>query len=471
MTSSYTDTITKLKNALENVFIKKTDVKNNLTSTDTDKPLSANQGKALNDNKVDKISGKGLSKNDFTDTYKTKLDNLDTNLANKANSSHTHGNLQDDGKVGTSNNTSKNVVTDGNGRITTEDKPTIPSPSSSTPSADITSGYEGTSTYYSRADHQHPLSSYYATANHNQASSTIIESSSFAQLGTSANATQHDINSAINNLIGSASGDTNSIVDYYYDSTTNEIVFEYNNGKLITSISKSTSGNTDTYTINFNDNTTYSFDVTNGSSSSVDIVTNTNGWNSTTSDSKVPSEKLVKNSLDDKLDKIHTSYKGKNVVTNASTGAIEFENKPTIPTKVSDLNNDSNFISTSNTVGLIKNDGTIDTNSYLTTGTASSTYVAKESGKGLFSGSYTDLTNKPSIPSASTDLSDTATLIRKSNTSGFVKNDGSIDDETYMSTAYIVDNLTSTNAGKVLSAKQGKVLNDLIGTAISYINQ
>lgn len=33
--------------------------------------------------KVDKISGKGLSTNDFTSAYKTKLDNLDTNLAAK----------------------------------------------------------------------------------------------------------------------------------------------------------------------------------------------------------------------------------------------------------------------------------------------------------------------------------------------------------------------------------------------------
>ena len=30
--------------------------------------------------KVDKVSGKGLSANDFTSEYKTKLDNLDTNL-------------------------------------------------------------------------------------------------------------------------------------------------------------------------------------------------------------------------------------------------------------------------------------------------------------------------------------------------------------------------------------------------------
>ena len=34
-------------------------------------------------NKVDKVTGKGLSKNDFTDDYKAKLDNLDTNLSGK----------------------------------------------------------------------------------------------------------------------------------------------------------------------------------------------------------------------------------------------------------------------------------------------------------------------------------------------------------------------------------------------------
>ena len=64
-------------------------------------------------------------------------------------------------------------------------------------------------------------------------------------------------------------------------------------------------------------------------------------WTSTTTDGHYPSEKLVKDSLDGKLDATHSSYKGKNVVTNASTGAIEFEDKPTIPTKTSDLTNDA----------------------------------------------------------------------------------------------------------------------------------
>lgn len=40
-----------------------------------------------------------------------------------------------------------------------------------------------------------------------------------------------------------------------------------------------------------------------------------------------------------------------------------------------------------------------------------------------------------------------------------------------VATTDIVDNLTTNNASKVLSARQGKVLNDLIGDAITYINQ
>lgn len=173
MTSSYSKKITKVKNALENVFVKKTDIKNNLTSTDINKPLSANQGKILNTNKVDKISGKSLSTNDFTNTYKTKLDNLDTLLENKANNTHTHGNLQNDGSIGISNNINKNVVTDGNGKITTEDKPTIPSASSTVPSADTSSGSYGSGTTYARANHQHPKSSLYAETSHTHDTATL----------------------------------------------------------------------------------------------------------------------------------------------------------------------------------------------------------------------------------------------------------------------------------------------------------
>lgn len=111
-------------------------------------------------------------------------------------------------------------------------------------------------------------------------------------------------------------------------------------------------------------------------------------WGQTTSDDKYPSEKLVKASLDDKISK-------------------------------------------SATAGLVKNDGTVDTTSYLT----ASDITGKE-----------DTSNKVTSFAASTnELSDTKypseklvktaldEKISKSSTAGFVKNDGSIDTTTYLS--------------------------------------
>lgn len=455
MTSDFSTKITKLKTALENVFVKKADIKDNLTSTDTDKPLSAYQGKLLNDGKAD--------------------------------------------------------------------------------------------------------------TNHTQATSTVTESSALGRIGTSANASQHDINLAINTLIntgGGSGGDSLlGVSDYYLDTTTDEIVLEYSSGKLISTITKSTSGLVDTYTITYTDNSTYQFTVTNGqdgSNGGVDIVTNTNGWNSTTSDSKVPSEKLVKNSLDAKLDATHSSYKGKNVVTNSSTGAIEFEDKyshPTelssalttlslykikantkghiteatsigidttnggtqesfdlitshavwkglldkadsnhthyfdvsdlsdnynlIPTDISDLSDNNSMLDVPTDISDLtdRNDILVDlayqsdipdisnipsdvsdlTDTYDTAFTPKShTHTKSEItdfptlSAVATSGSYNDLSNKPSIPSASTDLSDTASLVRTSNTSGLIKNDGSIDTSTYLTTGTASSTYVAKETGKGL---------------------
>lgn len=86
---------------------------------------------------------------------------------------------------GTTNNGKFLKVSSGN--VTCESV-TIPSASSSTPSADVSGGAIGSSSNYAKADHQHPLSSAYATSGHNhsgtyapvshtQASSTITDMS------------------------------------------------------------------------------------------------------------------------------------------------------------------------------------------------------------------------------------------------------------------------------------------------------
>ena len=63
----------------------------------------------------------GSSANTFCEGNDSRLSDARTPT------SHAHGNLQDDGQVGETVQASKNVVTDANGKITTENKPTIPS--------------------------------------------------------------------------------------------------------------------------------------------------------------------------------------------------------------------------------------------------------------------------------------------------------------------------------------------------------
>ena len=244
-------------------------------------------------------------------------------------------------------------------------------------------------------------------------------------------------------------------------------------GNGIASITKTgTSGLVDTYTITYDDGTTTTFTVTNGSDASVTIQTS---WGSTTSDSKVPSEKLTKNSLDNKLDKSQTSYKGKNVVVDSTSGLITFENKPTIPTKVSDLSNDSGFITSSSLptkTSDLTNDGD-GTNAFLTQHQSLTNYIQKSSTSGLlkndgtvdttsystFSGSYNDLTNKPSIPSSSSDLSDGSDLVKKSSTTGLLKNDGSVMTGGTGSSNYAIGN--HTHSGYIsTSSTAGLVKND-----------
>ena len=159
-----------------------------------------------------------------------------------------------------------------------------------------------------------------------------------------------------------------------------------------------------------------------GSDATVTIATS---FGSTPSDSKVPSEKLTKNTLDNKVDKVTGKGLSTNDFSNSYKSAID---------------------------GL----STVAT-----------------------SGSYSDLSNKPSIPSSSSDLSDGSDLVKKSSTTGLIKNDGSIDTNTYLTSSAIsgmltssdiANNLTTTASGKVLDARQGKALADLIGDAIVYIN-
>ena len=274
-------------------------------------------------------------------------------------------------------------------------------------------------------------------------------------------------------------------------------------GNGISSITKTgTSGLVDTYTITYTNTDTDTFTVTNGSDATVTIVDdltsdsstsvlsakqgkvlNTNkietsaiatSFGSTTSDSKVPSEKLAKSALDNKLDKTHSSYKGKNVVTNASTGAIEFEDKyshpstkqcnysythpsekqcsyaythPTskqcnasIPSSSSDLSDGSSLVKTSNTVGLLKNDGSVDTSSYITSSALSGYQTT-----GNLVTSFSSTTSDSKYPSEKLVKTELDKKIATSSTTGLVKNDGSIDTSSYITSSALSGYQTTAN--------------------------
>ena len=163
----------------------------------------------------------------------------------------------------------------------------------------------------------------------------------------------------------------------------------------------------------------------------------------------IPSVDVVTDLYETKAERIHT-----HTVSNIT----DF---PSIPSKLSDLENDSDFIETSDTVGLVKNDGSIDTTQYST-----------------FDGDYTSLSNKPSIPSKTSDLTNDTGFITISSvptkTSDLTNDSGFITDSalTGMLTGNdIVDDLTTGGSNKVLSAEQGKQLASQIGDAINYINE
>ena len=116
----------------------------------------------------------------------------------------------------------------------------------------------------------------------------------------------------------------------------------------------------------------------------------------------MPSEKLTKNSLDAKAD-------ASSLATVATTGDYDdLTDKPTIPSKISDLTNDSDFIEKSSTNGLVKNDGSVDTTQYLSSLPSHNhddRYYTESEMDGLldnkldvedaFSGSYNDLSDVP----------------------------------------------------------------------------
>ena len=283
----------------------------------------------------------------------------------------------------------------------------------------------------------------------------------------------------------------NSLDDKIGKSSTSGLV--KNDGTIDTNSYLTTSSASSTYqpkltsgtnikTIN-NESLLGSGNITIQGGSSVDVVTS---WEATLSDTKVPSEKLVKNTIDGLSIPTKTSD-----LTNDGDG-----------TNVFVKNNDSRLTDsrtpTSHTHGNLTNDGKIGSNAnyIVVTGTGGAITSVQKLGNITYDGKIGSTSGKPIITTTSGTLttgsfgSTSGTFaegnhthsgyISTSSTTGLVKNDGSIDTNTYLTSSAITgmltssdiaDNLTTNDSTKVLSAKQGKALNDLIGAAITYINQ
>ena len=173
-----------------------------------------------------------------------------------------------------------------------------------------------------------------------------------------------------------------------------------------------------------------------------------NSWSESVSNDKVPSEKLVKDSLDEKIDLSSTAGLVKNdgtidtntyltehqslddyiEKTDTDEGFVRSDGSIDNNTYLTQHQSLTNYVQKSDTVGLIKNDGTIDTNTYLTQHQSLSDYVEKSDTPGLIKNDGTIDTNTYLTQHQS--LED---YIEKSETPGLVKNDGTIDTTTYLS--------------------------------------
>ena len=210
---------------------------------------------------TDKINEKEKKNNKVTSWSSTTTDAhypseklVKDSLDSKASSSHTHGNLQNNGQVGSTAQANKNVVTDSSGKITTENKPTIP---------DV-SGKE---------DISNKTSNWNATTNNTRYPTEKLVKDSLDLKANSADlstvATTGDYEDLLN------LPEEICITDFYYDATSDELVLN-------------TCTNNDISTI----------------TSKEDKSNKVTSWSATPTHSHYPSEKLVKDYIDDMIGNI-----------------------------------------------------------------------------------------------------------------------------------------------------------------------
>ena len=160
---------------------------------------------------------------------------------------------------------------------------------------------------------------------------------------------------------------------------------------------------------------------------------------------------------------VKTAYDLANGKQNAitSTNKLDYsliDNTPTIPSKTSDLTNDSGFIT-----------GYTETDPIFSASAASgitSSDITSWNNKSTFSGNYNDLTNKPTIPDSTSDLN---------NDSGFI--DNTVSDLTNYTTTTALQSLLNGkmdyteltgNSIRIWSLEEGFYINSSYATVYYY---
>ena len=342
-------------------------------------------------------SGK-LTTGSFGTTANTFCQGNDSRLSNaRTPTSHTHGSLENGGTLNSDiTSVNKIAVTDSSNNLKTISQlpyskisgtPSIPSASSTTPGADTSSGSVGTGTTWAKADHTHPKSSLYAEASH-------IHSLDDMQL---------------------------------YTPITGRPVISYDSLGYIYVLDDTIYVNTDEDDIPYlayNDSPVASLADISGKVNVSDVKDNLTSTDTNKPLSANQGKELK--TLVDNLSSAITNLEIAEVVSSLPTSNIKTNKLYFVANSVNAGNNKydiylrvgsawekidsldfsiSDYIKKSSTNGLVKNDGSIDTNTYLTTGTASNTYQVK----GNYLTSHQDISGKENTSNKVTSWSTTTT--------------------------------------------------------------
>lgn len=330
----------------------------------------------------DSLDGKASS------THNHTVSNITDFPSTMTPSSHTHGNLQNNGQVGSTAQANKNVVTDSSGKITTENKPTIPSKTSDlTNDSGFLTSHQSLSGYLQTNDVKDNLTSTDTnkplSANQGKELKTLIKSNAthtttpnyilddgwvigftYDYSGTDYQTSKIIVGDGTDNLSLTFNGNNLTIVDDATGDMWNaQIPFQAPHTMSLTvgSLANATESNgvvsyyitvtmdgydnqfSTQYNLSQNETKEKYFrhynclrEITSGYNSSITNLSITptpkfsetinnkvSSWSSTTTDTHYPTEKLVKDSLDDKASSSHThgnlSNDGKISTTSSAT--------------------------------------------------------------------------------------------------------------------------------------------------------